>query len=182
MPAKPLGAPVAPVADASSARGASPDGGPLLGAPPWPPGVARMRLTWVIYPVVIRNNSTPVRRVELVLRVGEVSQRLDTEVALSVAYAVAMQPDCHRRPGEVIRSAELDFNGGGNVVLVADRHGDELWLSEVDSSDGLCEPSPCPRTTTLRGRMAVPSGVAFDERFHIVDGAGAEHDEVCQAR
>jgi hypothetical protein len=151
---------------------------PLLDTPPWPAGVKKMRLTWVLYPVVFRNNnSEPVRRVELVIRAGDVARRLSTEVIGTVSYP--MQPDCQRPRDEVVQSARLYLYGGGNAELIADRHGDELWLSESDSSDGLCEPGPCPSTDTLLARMSLPADVVFEERFHAVSGPSDEHDEPC---
>jgi hypothetical protein len=153
---------------------------PLLDTPAWPAGVKKMRLTWVLYPVVFRNNnSVPVRRVELVIRAGDVARRLSTDVIGSVSYITQMQPDCQRPRGEVIKSARLYLNGGGNTELIADRRGEELWLSESDSSDGLCEPDPCPSTDTVLGRMSLPADVVLEERFHIVNGPSDEHDEPC---
>jgi hypothetical protein len=146
----------------------------------WPSGTKTMLLTWVLYPVVLRNN-VPVRLVELVIRAGAVSRRLRTEVMTTVTYALGMQSLCSRRPHEVFKSASISFNGGGNAVLIADRHGDELWLSEDDGTDGLCEPGPCPTTNTMIGRMPLPADVVFsEERIHIVDGPGNEHDERCE--
>jgi hypothetical protein len=173
----PVAPPSATVARSASVTRAAVDGGPLLDAPPWPAGTKKMRLTWVVYATVMRNN-LPTRRIELVIRAGDVVRRLSTEARGSVFYATVMQPDCSRTPGQ-IKDARLYMNGGGNTELVADRHGEELWLSEEDSSDGLCDPSPCPVVSTLLGRMAVPSEVTFDERFHIVESAGDEHDESC---
>lgn len=153
---------------------------PLLDSPAWPAGVKKMRLTWVLYPVVMRNNdSVPVRHVELVLRANEVARRLGTDVIGTVSYTTQMQPDCRRPRGEVIESAQLFLNGGGNTELIADRRGDELWLTESTSADGLCEPGPCPSTNTLLGRMSLPAGVVFEERFHVVNGPSDEHDESC---
>ncbi|HEY8087292.1 MAG TPA: hypothetical protein VIF09_05595 [Polyangiaceae bacterium] len=153
---------------ASSPAAPSPDAGrtddpPLLDTPGWPTGVKKMRLTWVLYPVVSRDNDpAPARRVELVVRANAVARRLATEVTGSVGYLTSMQPDCQRLPGEAIKSARLFLNGGGNTELIADRHGDELWLSVSTSSDGLCEPDPCPSTDTLVGRMSLPADVVFE--------------------
>jgi hypothetical protein len=153
---------------------------PLLDTPAWPAGVKKMRLTWVLYPVVSRNNdSVPVRRIELVLRAGDVARRLSTEVIGSVSYITQMQPDCQRPRGEVIKSARLFLNGGGNTEIIADRRGEELRLSESDSSDGLCDPGPCPSTDTVLGRVSLPADVVFEERFHVVNGPSDEHDEPC---
>lgn len=169
-------------AGAADARSPFPDGAPFVDSPPWPAGFKKMRLTWVVYPVVVRGNGLPTRQIELVVRAGEVARRLRTEVRGSVSYATAMQPDCARAPGEPIRSAQLFMNGGGNTELLAARHGDELWLAEDDSSDGLCEPSPCPSNVTLLGHMTVPADVTFEERFHVIESASAEHDEACEPR
>ena len=154
---------------------------PRLDTPAWPAGVKKMRLTWVLYPVVSHDNgSAPVRRVELVLRAGEVARRLSTEVVGSVMYVIQMQPDCQRPRGEAIQSAHLYLNGGGNTELIATRRGEELWLSESDSSDGFCEPSgPCPTTDTVLGRMGLPADAILEERFHVVNGPSDEHDEPC---
>jgi hypothetical protein len=158
---------------------AAPDSGALESSP-WPSGTKTMLLTWVLYPVVFRNN-VPVRQVELVIRAGAISRRLRTEVLTTVTYGLGMQTLCSRPPHEVFKSASISFNGGGNAVLIADRHGDELWLSENDGTDGLCEPDPCPTTTTTMGRMPLPADVVFnEERIHIVDGPGNEHDEQCE--
>jgi hypothetical protein len=139
-----------------------------------------MLLTWVLYPVVFRNN-TPVRQVELVIRAGAIARRLRTEVMTTVTYALGMQSLCTRLPHEVFKSASLNFNGGGNAELIADRHGDELWLSEVDGTDGLCEPDPCPTTSSMIGRISLLADVVFsEEHIHIVDGPSNEHDEKCE--
>jgi hypothetical protein len=155
---------------------------PLLDTPAWPAGVKQMRLTWVLYPVVSRKgDSMPVRRVELVVRANDVARRLSTEVVGSVGFLIQMQPDCQRARGEAIKSAELFLNGGGNLELLVSRQRDELSLFESTSSDGLCEPDPCPSTDTLLGRMSVPADVVFEERFHVVNGPKDEHDEPCAA-
>jgi hypothetical protein len=171
--------------DGGASTPAVADGGqtgdpPRLDTPAWPAGMKKMRLTWVLYPVVFRKDEpAPVRRVELVIRAGDVVRRLGAEVVGSVSYLTQMQPDCQRPRGEAIKSARLFLNGGGNTELVADRRGEELWLSESDSSDGLCEPDPCPSTDRVLGRMSLPADVVLEERFHVVDGPSDEHDEPC---
>jgi hypothetical protein len=159
-------------------RNDGPDTPPVVDSPPWPAGVKSMRLTWVIYPAVMRND-VPTRRIELVVRAGDVARRLGTQIVGTIGYAIAMQPDCQVARDGGVRSAQLFLNGGGNMTLSAQRHDAELWLSEDTSADGLCDPGPCPSTATTIGRMTVPPDVLFDERFHVVDGPSSEHDERC---
>jgi hypothetical protein len=73
----------------------------------------------------------------------------------------------------------LYLNGGGNLVFAVEHRGDELVVTEEESSDGLCEPGPCPVHSTELSRIPVPRGVTFEEVFHVVEGPGREYDEPC---
>jgi hypothetical protein len=148
-----------------------------------PSGVAKIRLTWVIYPATTRKAlsgaEVQVRRIELVARVGDVAHRVATEARDTIMYAIGMQRRCQGPRFTGARVAELYMNGGGNLVYAVDREGDELVVSEQLSADGLCEPPPCPIHAREIGRIAVPPGGRFDEIFHVVDSPGREHDEAC---
>ena len=138
-------------------------------------------LTWVVYPVVMRGSEhdVPTRQVELVVRAGNVARRFAVPEAYSVSYATAMQRRCQEPKFTGADVAELYMNGGGNTVLAVERHGDALTLVERTSSDGLCEPGPCPVHTTTLARFPIPPRVSLEERFHVVNGPGDEHDESC---
>lgn len=150
---------------------------PLLDSPPWPDAATRIRLTWVLYPVVMRND-VPARRIELVVRAGVMARRFVTERSYSgLAYALQMQPCSDISPK---MPAELFMNGAGNTVYSVTRDGDVLVVSVGESADGLCEPGPCPVARTTLARIPVPPGVTFEQRFHVVDQGGkSEHDETC---
>jgi hypothetical protein len=150
---------------------------PLLDTPPWPDKTTRIRLTWVLYPVVMRSD-VPARRIELVARAGAVARRFATERSYNgLAYVLQMQPCSDISPK---RPAELFMNGAGNTVYSVTRDGDVLVVSVGESADGLCEPGPCPVARTTLARIPVPPGVTFEQRFHVVDEGGkSEHDETC---
>jgi hypothetical protein len=156
---------------------------PVLDTPPWPDGATKLLLTWVVYPAVMRavrgGADVPTRRIELVVRAGTAARRFATEDRYSVMYATAMQRRCQGPPFERARVAELYMNGGGNSVFAIDRRADELVLTHAISTDGLCEPAPCPAPSVTLARIPIPPRVAIEERFHIVDDASHEHDETC---
>lgn len=147
-------------------------------------------LTWAVYPGAMRrgpgDSDVPTRRIELVVRTGATARRFATDESYSVSYATAMQSRCQdphwRLPPPMV--AQLSMNGGGNLDLTVRREGDQLTLVREISSDGLCEPSPCPVHTTVLAHIPVPAKATFEERFHVVEGPGgaAEHDEFCEAR
>jgi hypothetical protein len=153
----------------------------VIDNPPWPEHTTHILLAWVLYPVVMRNGIAS-RLIELVARAGSVARRFATEQRTTIFYTLEMQP-CSELSSS--RVALLYMNGGGNVVYVATRQSDTLVLSIEESPDGLCEPDPCPVSKKLLARIPVPPGVAFEQRFHVVDVDGdarTEHDEACPPR
>ena len=156
----------------------------LLDKPAWPDGTKKLRLTWVIYPANMRKEregiEVPVRMIELILRAGSVVRRFSAEERYSITYATAMQRRGQGPPFTQDRVAELTMNGGGNLVMAVDRKGTELHLSEEFSSDGLCEPVPCPVRSVTLARFTVPAQVSIEEYFRVVEGMGNEYDEACE--
>ena len=153
---------------------------PVLDAPAWPAATTKLLLTWVVYPVVMRpatgGAEVPTRQIELVIRAGEVARRFRTELVSGVFYATATQRRCQHPTSFGKRVAELYLNGGANLVLAVDRDSDGLVLTREVSSDGLCQPSPCPIERTPLARIRIPSHAALEERFHVVEDGQREHD------
>jgi hypothetical protein len=172
-----------PAATTPTANGPTTHDDLVVDSPPWPEGMKSIRLAWVIYPDMMRKErgvEFPARRIELVLRSGKIARRFTTEQRYSITYATSMQRRCQGPAFSQGRVAELFMNGGGNTVLAVDRKGSELLLTEEHSSDGRCEPAPCPTDRKLLARFPVPKEVQVTEHFHIVEGKGKEHDETCE--
>jgi len=174
-----------PIADAGAPMNSVANNDVIVDSPSWPDGTKSLRLTWVIYPAVMRKERPdiefPARQIEIVVSSGKVARHFATEERYSVTYATSMQRLCQGPPFTKARVAELFMNGGGNTVLAVDRKGSELQLTEELSSDGQCEPGPCPIKSKLLARIPTPPNVPITEHFHIVEGRGVEHDEACES-
>jgi hypothetical protein len=161
--------------DASAAK--------VIDKPDWPVSMKRLTATWVIYPAVMRpvrsDVSVPSRLVEIVLRSGAVARRYAVQEYSTITYATDMQSRCTGGRLPKTRVAELFMNGTGNLWLALERRGDALELIEQSSSDGLCEDGPCRIESETLAHFPVPASVSVDERFHVVEGRGIEHDEFC---
>jgi hypothetical protein len=171
------------VTDAAAEAASLPPRPNVFEAGLWSSDVTKIRLTWVVYPATTRKAAAgaevQVRRIELVARAGTVAHRVATEARDSIVYATGMQRRCQGPRFTGTRVAELYMNGGGNLVYAVDREGDHLVVSEQVSTDGLCEPAPCPIHSKEIARIPVPPDARFEEVFHVVDSPGAEHDEAC---
>jgi hypothetical protein len=177
------GDPADPATVASSAPALSV---PAAGAPPWPAGASRFRLTWVLYPVAVDPKSDTLlephrRRIELVVRSGSSARRMAMQATFVVSFDMSMQTHCDR---SAVRSRDevgsLSMNGGGNLWFTAKRTGDELAVTQSEQADGMCEaPAGCPVRTQTVGRLAVPEGATFEEHFIEVEGKGHEVERFC---